>query len=139
MKSCCEAEAQPSTPRASLSRPEQKATEIQRLLADIYARLSGDLSGHTASYIPELAQVNPDDFGIILCNVDGRIYEAGESRKLFTIQSISQPFAYGLALQSLGLEWMHRHHKPSVAGPHKTCRRDSALLFLQICWPSALH
>jgi len=55
---------QPSIHRASLSRPGQKATEIQRLLADIYARLSGDLSGYTASYIPELAQVNPDDFGI---------------------------------------------------------------------------
>jgi len=91
---------------ASLARPEQKATEIQRLLEDIYARLSADLSGNTASYIPELAQVDPDDFGIVLCTVDGRIYEVGESRKLFTIQSISKPFAYGLALQSLGLEWM---------------------------------
>lgn len=90
----------------SLSRPEQKATEIQRLLEDIYARLSADLSGDTANYIPELAQVDPDDFGIVLCTVDGRIYEVGERRKLFTIQSISKPFAYGLALQSLGLEWM---------------------------------
>src|SRR5215207_7273055 len=58
--------------------------------------------GKVATYIPELAKANPDWFGICLVTANGTSYEAGDSRQPFTIQSISKPFVYGLALEDHG-------------------------------------
>lgn len=81
---------------------------IQDFLEDLHARLAGCSDGAVADYIPELAKACPDDFGIVVAMADGRIYEVGDSEKLFTIQSISKPFAYGLALEKLSIEHMQR-------------------------------
>jgi glutaminase len=64
-------------------------------------------TGEVATYIPELAAVDPDLFGICLAMVDGAVYEAGDTRKAFTIQSISKPLSYGLALELCGPEVVH--------------------------------
>ncbi len=61
-----------------------------------------------ADYIPELARANPDHFGIVLATADGRIYAVGDTDVPFTIQSISKPFSYGLALKLLGREQVQR-------------------------------
>jgi len=58
--------------------------------------------GKLASYIPELAKANPNWFGICLVTTNGVVYEVGDSRQPFTIQSISKPFVYGLALEDNG-------------------------------------
>ncbi len=55
-----------------------------------------------ANYIPELASADPDCFGICLATVDGYVYEVGDARESFTVQSISKPFVYGLALEDRG-------------------------------------
>jgi len=55
--------------------------------------------GAVATYIPELAKADPDWFGLSLVTTGGEIYEVGDSRQSFTIQSISKPFVYGLALE----------------------------------------
>ena len=63
----------------------------------------GELSdGNVASYIPELARADPDEFGICIATRDGFVYEVGDSRRLFSIQSISKPLTYGLALEQNG-------------------------------------
>jgi glutaminase len=72
-------------------------------LDSVYRELSGDRSGSVADYIPELAVVDPDSFGICLATSDGYVYEAGDSRKRFAIQSVSKPFTYALALADRGL------------------------------------
>jgi glutaminase len=72
-------------------------------LDGVYRELSGDRSGSVADYIPELAIVDPDSFGICLATSDGYVYEAGDSRKRFAIQSVSKPFTYALALADRGL------------------------------------
>ena len=59
-------------------------------------------AGEVAAYIPELAGVEPSLFGICLATVDGGVYEAGDSRIPFTIQSMSKPLTYGIALERLG-------------------------------------
>jgi glutaminase len=61
-----------------------------------------------ATYIPELANVDPDTFGICVATIDGHVYEVGDSRHPFTIQSISKPFVYGLALDDHGPAAMAR-------------------------------
>ncbi|HST37946.1 MAG TPA: glutaminase, partial [Conexibacter sp.] len=53
--------------------------------------------------IPELAHADPRAFGIVLESHEGDVYEAGESQAPFTIQSISKPFAYAMALEDSGV------------------------------------
>ncbi|WP_328723989.1 glutaminase A [Streptomyces sp. NBC_00247] len=60
--------------------------------------------GEVASYIPELSRVDPDAFGLALVSMDGHVYSAGEARTPFTVQSVSKPFVYALALAELGLD-----------------------------------
>src|SRR5258708_268189 len=72
---------------------------IQDYLHELHARHAGLREGQVATYIPELAKANPDWFGICLVTTDGHVYEVGDSRQHFTLQSISKPFVYGLALE----------------------------------------
>ena len=72
---------------------------IQDYLQELHARYLGLRDGQVATYIPELAKANPDWFGVCLVTSAGHVYEAGDSRQPFTIQSISKPFVYGLALE----------------------------------------
>ena len=51
---------------------------------------------------PELGKADPAHFGISLATLDGHIYEVGDSRIPFTIQSMSKPFVFALALDTLG-------------------------------------
>ncbi len=77
-------------------------------LAQSLERLHAELSrldhGEVATYIPELGRANPDHFGICIATVDGHVYSVGDSGVPFTIQSISKPFVYALALEDLGVE-----------------------------------
>lgn len=77
---------------------------ILSCLIDIYQRYQHLDEGNVASYIPELAKVDPSLFGICLVTADGQIYQVGQSQHSFTIQSISKPFVYGLALADHGFE-----------------------------------
>ena len=73
-------------------------------LDGVYRDLLGERNGSVADYIPELAAVDPESLAICLATCDGTVYEAGDSRKRFAIQSISKPFTYALALVDTGLE-----------------------------------
>jgi glutaminase len=65
--------------------------------------------GTVASYIPELANVNPDRLGIALVSTRGDLHDAGDSDVEFTIQSVSKPFVLALALDALGLDEVTTH------------------------------
>lgn len=79
---------------------------IQELLGELHVSFAGVREGRVADYIPELAKACPDDFGIVIATSGGRIYEIGDTRKEFTIQSISKPFIYALALKMLSFDVM---------------------------------
>ena len=79
---------------------------ILAALKSIHSKYRKDFSGKIASYIPELAKADPRLFGIALITADGQVYEVGDARQLFTIQSISKPFVYGIALEDHGLEYV---------------------------------
>lgn len=55
--------------------------------------------GKVADYIPALAKVDPDQFGMSLTLFDGTEYSVGDSNTLFSIQSISKVFTFTLALK----------------------------------------
>jgi glutaminase len=77
---------------------------ILEFIQSLHYRYKSLSEGHVADYIPELAQADPNGFGICVATRDGHLYEAGDTRKGFTIQSISKAFAYGLALEDRGEE-----------------------------------
>ncbi|MBJ7452311.1 MAG: glutaminase [Blastococcus sp.] len=64
----------------------------------------GDDAGALAGYIPELASADPDRLAVCLSTIDGTLYRAGDSGTQFSIQSISKPFVYALALTERGLD-----------------------------------
>ena len=70
----------------------------------LHERYAGLRVGEPAAYIPELARVDPDLFGIAGVTVDGRQTQLGDSDHRFTIQSISKLLVYGLALETHGRE-----------------------------------
>lgn len=77
---------------------------FQEFLEHLYAKYKSLQDGQVASYIPELAKMNPDWFSICVATVDGQIFEVGDADQLFTIQSISKVFTYGMALEDQGRE-----------------------------------
>lgn len=83
-------------------------TPIQDYLENLHRRLQTLDGGRVASYIPELAKADPGLFGIAIATVDGRVYEVGATRERFTIQSISKPLVYGIALEDRGPEAVRR-------------------------------
>ncbi|MEU3013320.1 glutaminase A [Nocardia asteroides] len=79
------------------------------MLDEVYAACRADTSGAPADYIPELAAVEPDAFGLCLATADGLIYRVGDTEAGFTIQSISKPFTYALALADRGVDGVAAH------------------------------
>ncbi|MBS2038832.1 glutaminase A [bacterium] len=77
---------------------------MQELIEELYHRYLPIREGKLADYIPELAKANPDSFGISLVTAQGQCYEVGDCGRKFTIQSISKPFVYGIALEDFGRE-----------------------------------
>jgi len=75
---------------------------VQRYLDQIRAEHADVTEGALAGYIPELAGVDPAGFGLSLSSSDGYVYESGDAAIEFTIQSISKPFTYALALDQSG-------------------------------------
>ena len=75
---------------------------VQRYLDQILQEHAGVTEGVLASYIPELAAVDPSGFGLTVSSSDGYVYESGDTATQFTIQSISKAFTYALALDQLG-------------------------------------
>lgn len=76
--------------------------ELQEILNDAYQASLGDHSGALADYIPELALVDPDKFGIAIATSKGGLYAIGDTDIPFTIQSMSKALTYCLALELIG-------------------------------------
>jgi len=80
------------------------SSPIQTFLEQLHNQYKGLREGKVASYIPDLMKADPDWFGICVVTFDGQVYEVGDTRQPFTIQSISKPLAYGIALEDSGNE-----------------------------------
>ncbi|WLD11776.1 glutaminase A [Planctellipticum variicoloris] len=87
-----------------LGRMKSAAAPLREILRDIHTRLAGNNEGKVADYIPELATADPASFGITICTADGQIVEVGDCEQRFTIQSVSKPFIFGLALEDRGVD-----------------------------------
>ncbi|MFI7382713.1 glutaminase A [Streptomyces sp. NPDC049813] len=86
------------------TRQDPPADPLTALLDGVRRRLRDLDDGEPASYIPELSRVDPTLFGLSLCALDGQVYGSGDTTTPFTVQSVSKPFVFALALADRGLE-----------------------------------
>lgn len=88
---------------------------MQAILDQIAATIGQNPDrGTVASYIPDLAKVDPHQFGIAVCLADGREFHAGDAQTPFSIQSVSKVFAVALALGKVGDSlWKRVGREPS--------------------------
>nr|RNJ68550.1 MAG: glutaminase [Leptolyngbya sp. IPPAS B-1204] len=75
---------------------------VQALVTEAYNRFQTVDQGEVADYIPALAKVPRQCFGICLVGVNGAVYQAGDTDYPFSIQSISKPFVFALICQAIG-------------------------------------
>ncbi|MGB0113111.1 MAG: glutaminase A [Ilumatobacteraceae bacterium] len=92
-----------------ITHPGAAEASITEALERILDRHRADGSGEVASYIPELAHGDPNGFGVALASVNGHVHCAGDTDRTFTIQSVSKPFVYALAVAELGLDQIDQH------------------------------
>lgn len=77
---------------------------ISDYLTEVLGDVESDTSGQRAGYIPELAAADPERLGAAFAMTDGEVHGAGDIDIEFTIQSISKPFVYALALSDQGFD-----------------------------------
>lgn len=89
--------------------------DYQKILEDIYQEiLPFSKSGRQADYIPALAKVDPDQFGMCLQTVSGETYHFMQSETRFSIQSIAKVFALAMGLSLKGESlWKNVGKEPS--------------------------
>ena len=70
----------------------------EKIFEDIFEKLKKiPDEGKAADYIPELARINPDSFGVHLTTVDGVLYDFAASETRFSVQSIAKVLSFVLA------------------------------------------
>ncbi len=96
----------PSDHASGINFSSLERAEILSSLQQLYDKYKDLHDGKVASYIPELAKADPNLFSICVATVDGQVYEVGDSEHLFTIQSISKVFVYGMVLEDRGRDYL---------------------------------
>jgi glutaminase len=82
----------------------QSPAEIQSAVDAAYAKYKDLQEGANADYIPALAAVDPNLFGIAVVTADGKVYTAGDVETQVSIQSISKPFTMALVMNEQGAD-----------------------------------
>lgn len=90
-----------------MSRSLPPATAIKAALEEAHAKFKDVKEGANASYIPALAQVPADLFGIAAVTADGQIFSVGDAAYSFAIESISKVFSMALVMEELGEKTLH--------------------------------
>ena len=83
--------------------------ELQAAVDLLYHRYLTLTDGTVATYIPELGKAAPEDFGISIASAEGRVFAAGDCDRPFSIQSISKPFTFGMAIEEFGQDEVAAH------------------------------
>ncbi len=113
-----------------------------------YDAVEADHSGAVATYIPQLARVNPEQFGVSACSIDGQQWGKGEKDVYFCIQSISKAIVYATILEEHGADFVHKHIGREPSGesfnermlnsdglPHNPCINAGAIMACALLKP----
>jgi glutaminase len=82
----------------------QAPTGVQQAIDAAYKKFQTLKEGKNADYIPALAKVDPNLFGIAVVTGDGKVYTAGDVKTQVSIQSISKVFTMAQVIQEQGLD-----------------------------------
>jgi len=82
----------------------QTSSQYQAAVDAAYAKYQNLQEGKNADYIPALAKVDPNVFGIALITTDGKIYTAGDLKTEVSIQSISKVFTMAKVMEEQGAD-----------------------------------
>ena len=85
-------------------RPAQPGDPYREALSKAYSSFKGLAEGKNADYIPILASVDAKLYGLVLVTVLGAIYEIGNARDEFSIQSVSKPFTVARVIETVGAD-----------------------------------
>jgi len=80
----------------------QAPADITKAVNDAYAKYKDLKEGKNADYIPALAKVDPNLFGIAVVTADGKVYTAGDLTTEVSIQSISKVFTMAQVMNEQG-------------------------------------
>ena len=80
----------------------QSATDYQRIVNQAYEKFKSLREGKNADYIPALAKVDSNLFGIALVTADGKVYTAGDIASEVSIQSVSKVFTMARVMEESG-------------------------------------
>lgn len=81
-----------------------KAIELQAAVDEAHKMYKGLKDGKNADYIPILATVPSELFGVVIVTKDGQVYSAGDTDYVFAIESTSKPFNLAMVMQESGPE-----------------------------------
>ena len=84
-------------------------SRFTREVDEIFDGAREDREGAVATYIPQLARVPAEQFGLALCTIDGQVHERGDANVDFCLQSTCKPVNYCLALEEHGEGFVHEH------------------------------
>lgn len=95
----------------------------------IFHETKKNKGGKVADYIPQLARVNPEQYAVSICTVDGQRFSIGDARTNFCLQSSCKPINYCMALEELGEDKVHSHvgREPSGQSFNELTLNDSGL------------
>lgn len=82
----------------------ENAEQLQKLVDSAHAKYSGLKEGANADYIPILAEVPSELFGVVITTVNGDTFVAGDVDHVFSIQSVSKPFTMALVMREQGID-----------------------------------
>jgi glutaminase len=82
----------------------QPPSNVQQVVDAAYTQFKSLKEGKNADYIPALARVDPNLFGIAVVTIDGKVYTAGDIETEVSIQSISKVFTMAQIIQEQGLD-----------------------------------
>jgi glutaminase len=77
---------------------------VEAAVREAYEMFRPDTGGKNADYIPYLAQVDSNLFGIAVVSTDNQVVEVGDVKYSFSIQSISKVYSLALAMDELGAD-----------------------------------
>ncbi len=92
-----------------MSTPAREHDDVEEYLAAVLEDCGEDTSGEVAPGLPELGEGDPLRHALAVATADGTEYSAGDDEHLFTIQSISKPFVYALAIDDVGMDRVQRY------------------------------
>jgi len=92
----------PASPVQAQSAQAGQDQAIVAALNETYAKFKNLQEGKNADYIPALAKVDPNIFGIALVTTDGKVYTAGDIKSEVSIQSISKVFTMAKVIEEQG-------------------------------------